>query len=58
MIPLKVHRNLFGKISIIMQNQNIHLKEVFQYPLGPLPWAFSGVIGELKKRISLYYCIS
>jgi hypothetical protein len=25
------------------------LKEVFQYPLGPFPWALAGVMGDLKK---------
>ena len=44
-IPIKVHRNLFGQIAIIMQNRNIDLKEVFAYPLGPLPWS----LGELIK---------
>ena len=56
--PLEVYQNLFRQMSIIMQNRNIHLKEVLQYPLGPLHWALPCVIGELKKRIRLQYCIS
>ena len=47
-IPIKVHRNLFGQIAIIMQKRNIQFK-VFAYPLGPLPWSLAGVMRELRK---------
>ena len=42
-------KNLFGKISIIMQKRQLDLATVFQYPLGPLPWSLSGPLGNLKK---------
>ena len=32
-----------------MQHRNVDLKGVFKYPLGPLPWSLSGVVGELRK---------
>ena len=48
-LPIKVHRNLFGQIAIIMQKRNIDLKEVFAYPIGPLPCSLAGVMGELRK---------
>ena len=48
-IPLKVHRDLFGQIALIMQRRNINLRYVFCYPLGLLPWALSGPVGELRK---------
>ena len=49
MLPLKFHCNPFGQISIIMQHRNNDLKEVFEYPLGPLACTSSGVVGELRK---------
>ena len=49
MVSLKIHRDLFGQMVIIMQHCNVDLKEVFKYPLGPLPWSLSGVVGELCK---------
>ena len=51
MVPLNIHRNIFGQISIIMQSRNIDLKEVFKYPLGPLPWTLAGDVGKLRKKI-------
>ena len=32
-----------------MQHHHVDLKEVFKYPLGPLPWSLSGVVGEMRK---------
>ena len=48
-IILTADKNLFGKISIIMQKRQLDLTEVFKYPLGPLPWALSTPMGCLKK---------
>ena len=53
MVPLKIHRYLFGQMVIIMQHRNVDPKEVFKYPLGPLPWSFSGATGELHKTIKV-----
>ena len=49
MIPLQCHRNLFRKMTVIMQKTNGNLREVLSYPLGPLPWYLSAVSRELKK---------
>ena len=49
LVLLKFTCNLFGKMYIIMQHQNIDLKKVFTYPLGPLPWALAGPVGELRQ---------
>ena len=31
--------DVLGKIAIIQQSRNVDLKEVFCYPLGPVPWS-------------------
>ncbi|MCH2406133.1 MAG: hypothetical protein MK200_08075, partial [Nitrosopumilus sp.] len=49
-VILTADKNLFGKISIIMQKRQFDLESVFQYPLGPLPWSLGGSMGELKKK--------
>ena len=58
-IPLKATRSLFGQISIITQHRQFDLKEVFKYPLGPFPWALSGINGELKKtsKVALLHAL-
>ena len=48
-IPFKVHRDLLGQIAFIRKRRSINLQNVFCYPLGPLPWALSGSVGELHK---------
>ena len=32
MVHLKIHRDLFGRMSIMMQHLNVHPKEVFKCP--------------------------
>ena len=58
-VPLEATRNLFGQIAIIMQNRNLDLKDIFQYPLGPFPWALAGQSGELKKtnKVALLHAL-
>ena len=48
-IPMKATKDLFGQIALIMRKRDLDLKQVFCYPLGPIPWALAGVMGELKK---------
>ena len=48
-IPIKVYRDLFGQIVLIMQRRSINLQNVFCYILRPLPWALSGSVGKLRK---------
>ena len=54
-ITLVANRNLFTKLTIIMQKLSIDLKEVFKYSLGPFPWALAGSAGYLKKLIKPRY---
>ena len=49
-VILTADKNLFGKISIIMQKRIIDLKTIFCYPLGPLPWSLCSPLGNLKKN--------
>ena len=48
-IPMKASRNLFSHIALILQTRAVALKDVFCYPLGPIPWSLGGVIGGLNK---------
>ena len=41
--------NIFGKIALIQQLRPLNLKEVFSYPLGPIPWALATSSGEMVK---------
>ena len=49
LIPLKMDRNLFARMALIGQFQKIDLKEVFKYPLGPLPRSLANAYGLPKK---------
>ena len=41
--------SIFGKIALIQQIRPMNLKEVFCYPLGPVPWSLATSTGELVK---------
>lgn len=41
--------NIFGKIAIIQQSSNVDLKEVFCYPLEPVPWSIAYGSGDMIK---------
>ena len=49
LIPLKMDRNLFARMALIGQFRKIDLKEVFKYPLGPLPWSLANAYGLPRK---------
>ncbi len=49
LIPLKMDRTLFARIALIAQFRKIDLKEIFTYPLGPLPWAIADPYGMPRK---------
>ena len=34
---------------MMIQHRNIDMKEIFTFPLGPVPWALADFIGTLKK---------
>ena len=48
-VMIKADRTLFGRIAIIDQSRNIHLKVVFFYPLGPFPWRLVDGFGMMRK---------
>ena len=41
--------NIFGKIALIQQFRQLDLKEVFRFPLGPVPWSLAESSGSLNK---------
>ena len=51
LIPPKMDRNLFARMALIGQFRKIDLKEVFKYPLGPLPWSLANAYGLPRKTI-------
>ena len=42
-------RTLFGGMALLGQFRKIDLKDVFRYPLGPLPWSLSDAYGLMRK---------
>ena len=53
-ILMKVIRNLFAHIALIMEKRQLDLKKVFCYPLGPFPWSLADSNGGLKKTSSVH----
>ena len=48
-IPLQASKNLFAKIALVAQICSLNLREVFKFPLGPMPWSLAESLGTLKK---------
>ncbi|KAG1664859.1 hypothetical protein GQR58_019650 [Nymphon striatum] len=48
-VVLKADRELFGRMAVIGQSRDIDLKEVFSFPLGPIPWSLGDEFGMLRK---------
>ena len=48
-VQFSTQSDIFGKISLMQQNRMVDLKDVFCYPLGPVPWALATSNGELMK---------
>ena len=44
-VQFSTQNDVFGKVALIQQRRDVDLKEVFCYPLGPVPWAFADVVG-------------
>ena len=44
-----IQSNIFGKIALIQQFRPLDLKEVFYFPLGPVPWSLAESDGALSK---------
>ena len=48
-IVLKSDRKLFGHMLLVASSRQLDMKDVFQHPLGPLPWTLANDDGSLKK---------
>ena len=48
-IPLKMDKDLFARITLISQYRKVDMKTLFEYPLGPLPWSISDSFGLQRK---------
>ena len=46
---LQADRAPFGQMVIIVENRQLHMRDVLCHPLGPLPWVLSTVDGSLRK---------
>ena len=49
-IPVESHSNIFGQLALLMQRNEINLKEVFEYLIGPYLWSLCGSMEELRKK--------
>ena len=48
-IELKADKNLFSMMTLVAQSRELDMKEVFSYPLGPVPWSLSTSEGSMRK---------
>ena len=48
-VSLQASKDIFSKTAIITQKRSGNVKTVFEYPLGPLPWALLNSMGTMKK---------
>ena len=48
-IILKTDRSLFGRMIVIAQSWNLHIRDIFAHPLGPLPWSLATPDGFPRK---------
>ena len=49
MIPLKMDRKLLARMTLAGQFRRIHLKTVFTYHLGAMPWSLAGAFEFIQK---------
>ena len=49
---LKADRNLFSHMILVAEGRSVNMKDVLEYPLGPLPWALANPDGSLLKILS------
>ena len=48
-VQISAQSNIFGKIALIQQFRQLDLKQVFCFPLGPVPWSLADGSGALNK---------
>ena len=49
-LVLKADSRVFGQMLLTAQKRKLDMKDVFEYPLGPKPWALANADGTLKKQ--------
>ena len=57
-IPLQASKNLFAKIALVAQILSLNLRQVFKFPLRPMPWSLAEPLGTPKKTSKNCCCIS
>ena len=50
-LQFSAQNQIFGRIAIIQQTQKLDLRQIFCYPLGPVPWSLGTSSRELVKTI-------
>jgi len=48
-VQVKAERNLLGQLLMLSQVNEISLKKLFQYQLGPIPWSIATADGAMVK---------
>ena len=48
-VEIKAERNLLGRLLFLSQEHDISLPKLFEYPLGPIPWAIATAGGGMTK---------
>ena len=48
-VELKAERNLLGRLLFLSQANDLSLPKLFEYPLGPIPWAIATADGGMIK---------
>ena len=50
-LQFSAQNQIFGRIAIIQQTQKLDVRQIFCYPLGPVPWSLGTSSRELVKTI-------
>jgi len=58
-VQVKAEINFLGSLLLLSQRHDVSLERIFQYPLGPIPWAFATADGALvkKTKAQIMHCI-
>ena len=48
-VIMKADQELLGRMAVIAKDRLFDPKEIFSYPLEPIPWALAGPLGEIRK---------
>jgi len=48
-VEIKAERNLLGRLLFLSRENDISLPKLFEYPLGPIPWALATADGGMIK---------